>query len=70
MLLSNEYDDCDCILELHPGAGGTESQDWAEMLNRMYSRWCENNNFEYVLRGYDKLFKKLKKIGVRIYKKR
>ena len=38
-LLSGEADDNDCFLEIHAGAGGTESQDWAEMLSRMYARW-------------------------------
>ena len=46
-LLSNEYDAFDAIVTIHAGAGGTESQDWAEMLNRMYSRWCEKSGFEY-----------------------
>lgn len=45
MLLSKEYDDCDAIVELHPGAGGTESQDWAEMLFRMYTRFAERNDY-------------------------
>lgn len=44
LLLSKPYDKCDCILEIHPGAGGTEAQDWANMLYRMYMRWCEKNN--------------------------
>ena len=44
LLLSEPYDKCDCILEIHPGAGGTESCDWASMLYRMYTRWCEKNN--------------------------
>ena len=34
-------------MEIHPGAGGTESQDWASMLLRMYTRWCERNNYKY-----------------------
>lgn len=46
VLLSNEYDDHDAIVEIHPGAGGTESQDWAEMLYRMYSRWANKKNFK------------------------
>ena len=45
-LLGEEEDGNDCYLELHAGAGGTESQDWAEMLLRMYSRWCERRNFK------------------------
>lgn len=44
LLLSSPYDKCDCILEIHPGAGGTESCDWASMLYRMYTRWCEKND--------------------------
>ena len=40
ILLSHEYDHSSAILELHPGAGGTESCDWADMLYRMYSRWA------------------------------
>jgi len=39
LLLSDQYDKNNAILELHPGAGGTESQDWASMLLRMYTRW-------------------------------
>ncbi len=45
-MLSGEHDTADAILEIHPGAGGTESQDWAEMLLRMYTRWAENHGFE------------------------
>jgi len=52
MLLSNEYDGCDCIVELHPGAGGTESQDWASMLFRMYKRYAESHNFEFEVLDY------------------
>ena len=44
-LLGEEEDGNDCYIELHAGAGGTESQDWTEMLLRMYSRWCERRNF-------------------------
>lgn len=44
-LLSNEYDDNNAIITLHSGAGGTEACDWVLMLYRMYSRWCEKNNF-------------------------
>tara|TARA_Y100000589_G_scaffold326752_1_gene367137 strand:- start:804 stop:1769 length:966 start_codon:yes stop_codon:yes gene_type:complete len=42
-LLSGEADGNDCYLEVHAGAGGTESQDWAEMLSRMYARWCDKH---------------------------
>ena len=44
-LLSGKYDQNNAILTLHPGAGGTESQDWAQMLYRMYSKWASNNNY-------------------------
>lgn len=47
MLLSGENDSKPAILTIHPGAGGTESQDWAEILLRMYIRWCERNNFPF-----------------------
>ena len=46
-LLSGEYDDSDCFLEIHPGAGGTESCDWASMLQRMYQRFCDKQDFTY-----------------------
>lgn len=46
LLLSEPYDANNAILELHPGAGGTESQDWASMLLRMYQRWAEERNFK------------------------
>ena len=45
-LLSGEADGNDCFLEVHAGAGGTEAQDWASMLVRMYSRWCERRGFK------------------------
>ena len=45
-LLSGKYDKNNAILTLHPGAGGTESQDWAEMLYRMYTRWAVRNGYE------------------------
>ncbi|MCB6659192.1 peptide chain release factor 2 [Eubacterium callanderi] len=45
-LLSGEYDSNNAIISLHPGAGGTESQDWAEMLLRMYTRWAERKGFK------------------------
>jgi peptide chain release factor 2 len=46
LLLSEEYDKNNAILELHPGAGGTESQDWGSMLLRMYTRWAEKRGFK------------------------
>ena len=49
MLLSGENDARDAIITIHPGAGGTESQDWAEMLLRMYLRWAERNGFQAVI---------------------
>ncbi|HIS01285.1 MAG TPA: peptide chain release factor 2 [Candidatus Excrementavichristensenella intestinipullorum] len=44
-LLTGEHDGCDCILALHAGAGGTEAQDWTQMLYRMYVRFCERMGF-------------------------
>ena len=44
--LSNENDSLDCYIEIHAGAGGTESQDWAEMLRRMYMKWAANKEFK------------------------
>ncbi len=44
-LLSGEFDSCNAIVSLHPGAGGTEAQDWASMLYRMYNRWAESHGF-------------------------
>ncbi len=49
MLLSGDNDKLDAIITIHPGAGGTESQDWAEMLMRMYLRWAERQGFETVI---------------------
>ena len=45
-MLSGKYDNNNAIVTIHPGAGGTESQDWAEMLYRMYSRWANKNSYE------------------------
>lgn len=47
VLLNQENDKLNCFLEIHPGAGGTESCDWAEMLLRMYLKFCEKNNYKY-----------------------
>ena len=44
--LSNEADSLDCYIEIHAGAGGTESQDWAEMLRRMYLKWADQKDFK------------------------
>ena len=49
VLLDGEYDTANAIVAIHPGAGGTESQDWAEMLLRMYERWAERHRFEVAL---------------------
>ena len=46
ILLNDKYDKNDAILEIHSGAGGTEACDWAAMLYRMYSRWCEKKNYK------------------------
>lgn len=45
-LLSGKHDTNNAIVTIHPGAGGTESQDWAEMLYRMYSMWCDKNGYK------------------------
>ena len=52
LLLNGPYDKDDCILEIHPGAGGTESCDWANMLYRMYLRWCEKKKYKVTLLDY------------------
>ncbi len=52
MLLSEPYDKNNAILELHPGAGGTESQDWASILLRMYQRWAESKDFKVETLNY------------------
>lgn len=52
MMLSGDQDDKDAIVTIHPGAGGTESQDWANMLYRMYTRWVEKKNFSKELMNY------------------
>src|SRR5690242_1610795 len=51
-LLSGENDPRNAIVTIHPGAGGTESQDWADMLLRMYLRWAERQGFETILYDY------------------
>ena len=47
--LSNESDILDCYIEIHAGAGGTESQDWAEMLKRMYLKWAQNKKYKSLI---------------------
>ena len=44
--LSNEADFLNCYIEIHAGAGGTESQDWADMLRKMYLKWSDNKSFK------------------------
>ncbi len=51
-LLGGEFDDRDAIMTIHPGAGGTESQDWAEMLWRMETRWAERRGFKVTVNDY------------------
>jgi len=51
-LLPGEHDRLNAIVTIHPGAGGTESQDWAEMLLRMYKRWAERQGFKFQLMEY------------------
>ena len=52
VMLSNPDDGSNAIISIHPGAGGTESQDWAQMLYRMYLRWAERQNFKIELLDY------------------
>jgi peptide chain release factor 2 len=51
-LLSGEYDSCNAIMSFHAGSGGTEAQDWADMLYRMYTRWTERSDFSYKILDY------------------
>ncbi len=51
-LMRGDYDHCDAVLSLHAGAGGTEAQDWTEMLYRMYTRYCERRGFTVTLLDY------------------
>ncbi|MBO5376280.1 MAG: peptide chain release factor 2 [Bacilli bacterium] len=52
LLLDGEYDGNNCILEVHSGAGGTEACDWALMLYRMYTRWCDKKGYKYTVIDY------------------
>lgn len=51
-LFSGPYDESNAIMTIHPGAGGTESQDWAEMLLRLYTRWVERRGFKFEVDDY------------------
>ena len=61
-LLNGPYDRFDAVLEIHPGAGGTESCDWANMLYRMYTRWCE----KVVINTKLLMSKKVKKLVLKV----
>lgn len=52
LVLNGQYDKNNAIIEIHPGAGGTESCDWANMLYRMYTRWCEKKNYKLEIIDY------------------
>ena len=71
--LSNEADSLNCYIEIHAGAGGTESQDWAEMLRRMYLKWFDKKKFGYEIisehKGEEAGIKSttLKIMGVNLY---
>ena len=52
LLLSESYDKFNAIVEFHPGAGGTESMDWTEMLFRMYKRYCDQHNYDFKILDY------------------
>lgn len=52
ILFSGEYDSLNATIDIHPGAGGTESHDWASMLYRMYLRYCEKNNLKVIVVDY------------------
>ena len=52
LMLNGPYDKNNCIIDIHPGAGGTESCDWASMLYRMYMRWCEKKKYKVTILDY------------------
>lgn len=52
VILNGKYDNKNCLLEIHPGAGGTESMDWADMLFRMYQRYAQNHKFQFKVIDY------------------
>lgn len=53
LLFTGEYDALNATLEIHPGAGGTEAQDWADMLFRMYGRWAEKHHYKWQVYSYE-----------------
>lgn len=53
LLLAEKYDQHNALLEIHPGAGGTEAMDWADMLLRMYQRYSENHNLKFEIENYE-----------------
>lgn len=53
LLFSGEYDALNCTIDVHPGAGGTEAQDWASMILRMYGRWAERHGFKAKVLSYE-----------------
>lgn len=53
LLLSGKYDQHNALMEIHPGAGGTEAMDWANMLLRMYQRYCESAGFKFEINDYE-----------------
>lgn len=52
LLFNGEFDNLNAIIDIHPGAGGTEAQDWADMLLRMYTRFCEQNRLKFQILDY------------------
>lgn len=52
LLFNGEFDRLSAIIDIHPGAGGTEAQDWADMLLRMYTRFCEQNKLKFIVLDY------------------
>ena len=53
LLLSGKYDSHNALLEIHPGAGGTEAMDWGQMLFRMYQRYCDAAGFKFEINDYE-----------------
>lgn len=52
-LLSGEYDDHNALMEIHPGAGGTEAMDWGNMLLRMYQRYCDSRGLKFEVNNFE-----------------